>query len=509
MLRRRLALLALCSLAAGPASGVEFVPGWATSLVWDSNVLGSVEATVFGQEIVPVKREADFSLRTGPNLTLREEQGDVTFDLNYQLRYEAYARLEDVNAFDHNVVASGEWAINDTTSLSVSNDFISSESLGATFTDSSSVEAQLTNPQAGRTRITSNDASAALHHSISRRWFLQLSAGQNFFDYDDPTFSDTSAMVAKLVLRHALTRQFRIGPFISYTRQEIDSPTEGDPSGTDYYQAGVDLEYDISPSWEVKLNAGPAYARPDALSDTTVAVPSYIAVDPRTCNLSDGQPVLRNFDSSCRPSLLRNAASTRFSRVAPASTNVDVDFLREDQAQSSVNYYGSLSTRKVWPNWTVDLTAYYEPSVGSGFSQSTDLLRISGMLAWTPSQLWRLSFTAGFSRQTGDSAGNEIFLRPEPVFIIARNPPEVLGGLVGVPVGARSQGTIQDAVDAKNYRVELNGSRRLSRRLTLTSNASYTRNVSNGATSLVEQVREDYRVTLGVVWEFDPIPIPL
>ncbi len=82
MSRYALVMLALAAgrRLPGRSGGVHLRAGTSTG-VWNSNVLRRATRT----------RKPTYSVRTGPTLRVREPQGDLTYDLSYQILYEAYA----------------------------------------------------------------------------------------------------------------------------------------------------------------------------------------------------------------------------------------------------------------------------------------------------------------------------------------------------------------------------------------------------------------------------------
>ena len=105
---RRITLAILTLLLVAPVAGAEeFELGIFGNIEYDNNVLNSSE-----------DREDGWILRVGPNLTLRRTQGDVTYDLRYQLRYEDYLTPSEIDdEFDHYFFGRGRWQITSRTSV--------------------------------------------------------------------------------------------------------------------------------------------------------------------------------------------------------------------------------------------------------------------------------------------------------------------------------------------------------------------------------------------------------
>src|SRR5678815_505196 len=160
-MRRPLSAALGLLVVASAAQSAEFLPGWTVDGNWSSNVFRTADEDLSGRKI---PKEDDFSVRTGPNVRLRDRTGDVTYDLDYTLRYEAFLRLDGINDWDHFANGRGDWSIDDRTSLSVSDSFADSASLsGLLDTNTAAAIAVVTGV---RSRITTNDASASLRRRL-------------------------------------------------------------------------------------------------------------------------------------------------------------------------------------------------------------------------------------------------------------------------------------------------------------------------------------------------------
>jgi hypothetical protein len=245
-------MLALLHVAVLPAGAAEFIPSWDVDGVWNSNVFN--DAT---------DEESDFSVRTGPTLRLREAQGDLTYDLNYKVLYEAYARLDGLNGIDsadQYLSARGAWAVTPNTTIEARDDFAYVSDVTALF-DSAGLTSILV---LGRQRITTNNAGATLTQRLGPLWNLSASVGNQLLDYRDPRQSDTTATTGMLELTRGFTPRLVAGVGAQYKYQNFAAVGPTPSRGTTIYQGFGVLNYSFSPTWSLSARAGPAFVQPDS-----------------------------------------------------------------------------------------------------------------------------------------------------------------------------------------------------------------------------------------------------
>ena len=498
MRRHVLAMLALLPVVALPAAAAEFMPSWDANGVWDSNVFQS-----------PSNEESDFSVRTGPTLRLREAQGDLTYDLNYQARYEAYARLNGINGIDgvdQYLYARGAWAVTPNTTIEASNNFAYATNINSLFQDNGLVSTVVL----GRQRITTNDAEASLTQRLGPLWQLTASVGNSLVDYQDARQSNTNATTGTLQLTRGFTPRLVAGAGAQYQRQEFAAVGQTPSRGTTLYQAFGVLNYSISPTWRLSARAGPAFVQPDSIAVGDVSLPSYLAVDPRTCpTRADGTPVFIPFAQSaadlCSQSLFRTAQGRVVGALAPSATFSDVPFVGEQNVGSSLNYFGTLSIAKDWRLWRASLAYSRSASNSSGLNGSTVLDQFSGTVTWTPSQLWRLTFNAIYSTQAAlnQLPQSEVALRSgQTVQLVGGVPAQAI---FGIPFEVDTGKSLTNAVDLTTVYFTLGGSRSISRRLSINAGASYWQQQTGGA--LQKTRSQTVQGSIGFTWNFDPIPL--
>jgi hypothetical protein len=511
MPRHALVMLALLPVVALPAAAAEFIPGWDVDGVGSSNVLRTAEDP-----------ESDFSIRTGPVLRLRNPRGDLTYDLNYQLKYEDFARLNGISSFDQYFYGKGSWRATPTTTFSLTDDFAYTSSLGGLFDTIGTGANQVAIVSPRRERITINTANANLTQRIGPLWQLSFDAGNQLYDYRNPDQTDSTATTGTIQLTRGVTPRLVVGGGARFQRQDFESVGQRPGSGTSFYQAFGVVQYSLSRTWSIVAQAGPAYAVPDQPPSVgSVNVLQYQTVDPRTCLAQSPtgaglfRPTQQDPFGGCDPSRYSRTVNGQVQFLNPnlpagatdvtgAQTTVVVPFVGDQSVDASLNYFGRLSIEKAWRLWRADLAYERSASNASGFGTSTSLDVLEGTLNWTPSPLWQVNFTASYSTQSSISQP-----RGSEVALTYFNAPAGFGNFsapIGLPVAAGLGEKFDDAIDVSTYLLALYAQRRISRRLSVDGSVSWWQQQNKGQFFAATDVQV-YRVVVGFSWHFDPIPL--
>jgi hypothetical protein len=496
----------------------EFVPGWALDGAWDSNVFRST-----------TDRDADFLIRTGPNIQFREKQGDLRYDVSYRPRYEAYIETEGINEFDHFANAGGEWQATRTTRFSLDNVFAYTSSL-STFLDTQLVGAEqvsVVSPE--RQRITLNSGGIGVVHQLTPRWELSARFSSQLYEYETNNNADSLANSGQVQLTRGFTPRLVAGFGGQVQRQDFDGIDFGngevtDENGTTFYQGFGIFSYAFSRTLRFSLNAGPAWSVPDA-PPNEVNVFDYQPVDPSTCTQRrpDGTALFNTSrpGGGCQAAVYRLNGPTGTPVFfvtpglggAPEQERTEVPFVGEI-AEGSLSYFGRLSVSKEWKLWTATAAFERTASTSSGVGGSTVLSSFTGTLRWLPTPEWTVDFSAIYTLQEAANDVREqlLALNSDPDLI-----PDVpdFNGIpsfdlvadpVGIPFEVDSGGKIDNVIEINTYRLELFAERRITRNLRLVGSASYWHQESEG--DFRERGEQEIiRVNLGVTWTFDPIPL--
>ena len=505
------AILALALVAAVPAGAAEFIPGWTSETIWSSNVFRSLDEDSFGRT---VPKEDDFSLRTGPNIRFREAQGDLTYDLRYTLRYEEFVRLNGISEFDHSMNANLEWHVTDRTTLSLSDNFADAASLNGVFETFGS-QADLT-VRGDRTRVKTNTAYASARHSLGPLWEMTLSGEHSLYEYEADNASDSSAFSGSIQLTRGITRRLVLGMGGTAQRQEFEGVDGGDGDGSTFFQAFGIMNYRFSRTLRLAASAGPALSMPDEVASNGQAeIPEYGPFDVSTCpRREDGTPYVpvgqifgANVDGpQCQ---IQTVADPR-----PGGGRLDVPFTRDTAPvpflgdtgiQDSLTYFARVSLDKEWRLWRGSMTYSRSASSGSGLGVSTLVDSFLTQLTWTPTALWTFNLSGILTMQTAISETREqlVAVRAENrTFFVFGVPTPVS---VAIPIEVTSGDKIDNPIDIKTYRIELRADRRITRNLTANGSASWYQQTSSG--QLQDNTRTEYRLMVGLTWNFDAIPL--
>lgn len=521
-----LALVAL-STATSPTRAAEFVPGWAAETVWDSNVL---------RTSTNAPQDADYSLRTGPDVRFREKQGDLQYDVAYRPRYEAFLETNGINELDHFVEAEGRWQIDRASELQLTNAFAYTSSLsGVTEAVPVGVDAvAVVSPT--RQRITINSGSLAFTHRMGPLWELSTRLFSQLYEYEEEFEPDSLANSGTIQLTRGVTPRLVAGFGAQVQRQDFDAVVENtEGSGTTFYQGFGVLAYNFSRTFRITGNVGPAWSVPDEPESEITALSYQVsqfdgvpaAVNPNTCGRrADGVPVFSptQRNGGCQPAFYR-VAGEPFAFIqpgnasAPRVTFTQVPFEGE-LSNGSLSYFGRLSVNKDWQLWKASLSFERTASTASGVGGSTVLTAFEGNLRWVPARDWTLDLNAIYTQQSAanDTREQLVALISDPNIVGDLLDVELLPGVpggpvvdliadpVGVPFEVTSGGKFDNAIDIVTYRVELVAERRIGRHLRLTGRASYWQQESKGDLR-EERKQEIMRVIFGVNWTFDPIPL--
>jgi len=487
-------LLALCLLS-GSAGAVEAVLGVEGSTGYNSNV--------FDQS---TDVQGDGSLRMGPNIALRDQRGQLNWEISYQPSYEAYYTVHGINSFYQLGDGSLSWKPSAATELYANDSLSYTPARTSNFETNQPGLLSTPGPVFGNNFVTQNNAVVGLRHTLSPRWLSELSISNSLANYQGSRFSDSMSTVAQAFATYVWSPTDRIGSGLGATRQTT-APPIGKTNGTNYYQLFGIWNHEFSPTWSLSLNAGPSLVDPDKrdLVTTRQNAPlfSRIALTPTGTEL---QPLDGN---SCTPfegvlvaegcrTIPVNAALVG---LAQTGTLTQIGTAPKSGGMS-ITYFANLSMTKRWTWFDARVAYVRSASNSSGFAQSliTDTLTFTG--DWNPSPLWALTVTGIFTRQQSDSEQPFLLTEVKPVAI------PVGGGLFFT--GAEAQGlrafSQKSGLQVMNYGLSTQLNRKITSRTFVYGRASYQKQTTKR--DIVGSFNTDsYVVTIGFRYEFDPIHI--
>jgi len=520
------AMTALALAAAWPAGAAEFIPGWDLDTIWSSNVYRTTDEDALGRTI---PKEDDFSIRTGPDLRLRDPQGDLTYDLNYRLRYEEFIRLNGISEFDHFASARADWSATDRTSFTIANDFADTASLNGLFTFVGPTADAIV--RADRQRILTNTLSSSSRHRLGKLWELTLSGDHTIYDYESEGTQDSTSFSGTLQLTRGITPRLVMGMGGSFQRQEYDAgDVAGEGSGTNFFQGFGVANYQMSRTLRLTVSAGPALSVPDEIDPADANVFSLQPFNIDTCPLLDGQRVIPlaqaerfQIQSGDRCSVLAvgvgGATFLPVLNTAEGGARIAIPNLGDTGVENTLTYFARVRIEKSWRLYRASLSYSRSANSGSGLGTSTIIDSLFAQLIYTPTRYWTFTLQGVGSLQSAVSSANEQLVVVEPqdrAILLGQVDPNTLRPIAGGarinavvtvpnPVALQSGERIDNPIDIRTYRVELLAERRITANLTANASASWYEQTNSG--QLQENKRTEFRVLMGATWTFDAIPL--
>lgn len=508
MIARRVAislwLLLLGVGLAGPAAAVELVLGATGEAAWDSNVFATDR-----------DEESDFSLRPGPDVFLRRRQGDLTFDLAYRARYQAYLQNDELNGFDHFLNGNGAWLLNGRTQVSANVDLSRVRSTSARF--------QTTGPDPGSAdeRIVADNENVvrfaggiSVAHPISPLWSIEAGADAFIYDYENNESPDSSFFQGDTRVSRVLSERARVGFGGSVLRQQFDQQSgtgSNADNGSTVYSGFGYASYEVTPTASLSVQFGPSYTVQDDL-DSQFNLPQFptfpaggglgLPINVATCpTLSDGTPYLDQTGAGCQAI-----------GVPMRSPAVEVP-VEDDGIDPAFDFFGGITLEKRWLHGYGSLGYSRGASTSGGFGTSTISDSVTATAVWNPSQLWaaRLDGVWTNRRSTSEIPIQVVTLSPTTIEIdpvTGAVLPLGSGGVVVPGVGealtVRENGSTDSAVDSTFWYLQFRVDRRLSKRFAVFGSALYRTEANDGDLQDGSEV-EDVSMIVGFTWEFDPI----
>jgi len=494
-------LAALLGLSALPARAQEAVLGANLYGRWDSNVVQTPNA------------QADFSLRVGPDVRLRETQGDLTYDLHYVPTYQAYSRLTGLDAWEQLVGATGHYRIGSATSMDVS------ETFDYAPTASFFVQ-QLATPGAvtpgtpsitvlGHTTTLVNSANIGLHQLWSELWASDLTISSQFLEPQVQNSLSTNVAGAQANLTYAFTPLDRIGGALGATVQQFGGNNLQNSSTTYFYNVSGIWNHQFSPTWLMSLTAGPTLVQsptvsvqsqtPVSLFPTGSIGAQNFLVDFATCH---PLPVIGFVLETCGPASLNLPV---LSNSSPQPTNGLVPVAgRAASSGTNITYFANLNTTKQWENLTFSLGFTRGAGLGT-LTTSSISDTVSGGVVWAISPLWSANLSILWTDQNSSFSNTTAIVHTiHPVPYKINNvtffqTPQV----DGVVFQQQSSN-----INIYQWAVGTHVSYQISKRASVFANFFYLHQTGSSSSSLFSTAGfayTDTRVDLGFHYEFDPI----
>jgi hypothetical protein len=481
-------LLALCLLS-GSAGAVEAVLGVEGQTGYNSNI--------FYQS---TNVQGDGSLRMGPNITLRDQRGQLNWEISYRPSYEAYYTVHGINSFYQLGNGSLSWKPSAATELYATDSFSYTPTRTSNFETNQPGLLATPGPVFANNFVTQNNGVVGLRHALGPRWLSELSISNSLANYQGSRFSDSMSTVAQAFATYVWSPTDQIGTGLGATRQTTEPPL-GKTNGTNYYQLYGIWNHDFSPTWSLNLNAGPSLVDPDERDLVTTRENAFLfarrtlngelqPLDGGSCTPFEGILVAEGCRTFPLDATLVGLAQTgTLTQIGPVPKSGGM----------SLTYFANVAMTKRWTWFDARVNYVRSASNTSGFAQSliTDSVTLTGN--WNPSPLWALAVSGIFMRQQSDSEQAFLLTQVEPV--------PIFGGLLtGAEAKGLRQFTQKSGLEVMNYGLSTQLNRKITRRTYVYGRASYEKQTTKR--DIVGSFNTDrYILTIGFRYEFDPIHI--
>jgi len=490
-------LLGLCLLS-GSAGAVEAVLGVEGQTGYNSNVFYQTTDV-----------QGDGILRIGPTLALRDQRGQLNWEISYRPSYEAYYTVHGINSFYQLGNGSLSWRPSAATEFYANDSFSYSPTRTSNFETNQPGLLATPGPVFSNEFVTQNNALVGLRHALAPRWLSELSISNSLANYQGSRFSNSMSTLAQASATYIWSPTDRIGSGLSATRQTT-APPIGSKIVTNYYQVYGLWNHDFSPTWSLSLNAGPSLVDPAKvdLATTRQNAPLFarIALTPTGTELQplDGDSCIPFEGILVAEGCRTFAVDATLVDLAQTGTLTQIGTAPKSGGMS-ITYFANVSMAKRWTWFDARVNFVRSASNTSGFEQAliTDSVVLTG--DWNPSPLWGLTVTGIFTRQQSDSKVPVVLTQVAPAALSFE-----FNGLTIPFNGAQAQGlrlfTQKSGLQVMNYGLSTELNRRITGRTYVYGRVSYEKQTTKR--NLVASFSTDrYVVTIGFRYEFDPIHV--
>jgi hypothetical protein len=507
-----LTFTALVPLVAG---AVDVNLGIKTEAGYDSNVNRSKNA------------EGDFSFRFSPDIELAVQDAKFGASLRYIPTYEAFVTLTDASDLTHDLRNRFSWAASDKTKLSLRNRFRVLDVLN--FGDDEFVgegDPPVPDDDIRRDRILTLGSSFNLSHAFSPRWSGSTDVAFTLFETERRNASDSMSVSAFQSFNYAVDAANRVGIAAGGVLQRYDGVDIRPANDSYVFRVYGSYVRNFGERTTLSIRVGPAVISndQDSFDQTISGVPTYdfVAVDAPTRmgalrdiygddvdaasqHLEDGAlvpagSVIVPDAQSCiglapaQAALLEGSGCERrtvlrpFSQDAGANNNAVIGLIRTQTREvvldgsnsgsedTKVTVFGDVTLSHIWTPNLVS-TAAYNRRQSTAASQGVGTIAdsLSFRTTWSPTPLWNLSVRANYIKRQSPNNLSRTYYEVEPT-----NP---LGSSFTLVTrnGAGQIVEVSNSVDTQRWGVGLRAARRITRRMTASARADWSRQESNNS----------------------------
>jgi hypothetical protein len=466
----------------------------------------------------PDDEESGPSIRTGPDLLLRDRTGDLDWSARYNPRYENFFTIDGADSTDHFFVVDGTWSITDRDELSLTNDFSYTQNIFQRLSGGGLGAVTPGQLDIGRQSQLQNLFSTIYKRHLTPLWTLESTVSNSYYDPQDDLSPASFVNSGSAQITRPISARSNAGVGISVTRQDFEDTEFRPGEGTTYYQSFGIWTYALTPRMSFSLSGGPAWVAPDAID----AVDSDVGQFPlRNGTLISTDGCVREGGTAVLSRGCQRASIVRFPSGTPVSGILIVDpssvprtTVRAAQVEpdATLTFYGRTELTRRGETWDASIGYERSSSAASGLGTSTDVDTVSAKFGWTPSPLWVFDVLAVWEMQksSSQSAVPAFALSPTSVLIDAQ------GNIVNDPAQAAFRAPdaaeitgfqsllVDDAFQTISYLAQVRALRRISKRTSLVGAISWLRQEPENDFGSTDSI-DSLRVEFGVTWSLDPI----
>ena len=374
----------LAVFATSSADAAELLLGATAEYAYTSNFFSS--ATI---------EDSANSFLFGPTLDFSNENGRLTYDLNYVGAYQTYVDQSGVDAPESRLRGRATYEIDSRTSLLLTDRFRDVSNLRFSRQD---IELSDTALDPNQNRYFRNDLELELIHDLTRLIQLSVRGAHHWTDFrKNPTRNDSQAFEVGSEARYQLADRHAIGVGATYINQDFQEALSRLGSVSNSITTYLLWNWDIADSVVFTASGGPSFIRSEYDNTDRVAQNQFVGgrqggelfrANIASCDVdsSVGSRVASNCDLSNGP--------IPASDLGPRQ-NFGLGAGQQGGRDSVVTAFGAASLRVDLASWNLQATYTRRQSTtaGGGLVSSLDQFYTEAELA-PPNQRWS-TFLAG------------------------------------------------------------------------------------------------------------------
>jgi hypothetical protein len=472
--------------------------------------------------------QGDFFGRFGPRLRIMDDDGRLTWGVNYSPRYRRGNRFKEISGWDQDLSAYLSWRVGKRTTLTLSDRFVDYSNFSTILTDDLLPDGSIdTGIDFQRQALRQNALSLGLEHQLTRRHSLGLSA--SYVDSRFQTEFRNRTKVSSLggSYQYVVDETDTVGFSLAWTRQTVG--VDVNEKDTNYYGLSFLWIHEFDPTLTLDVSVGPTLIEteptpfptsiPDALQFPLVRAPTGGPALTRFSSCPRGSDGIVIFD----PATCQALALPPNTTFQPTFTDLPV-FGDTSLDNQSLTYFAAISLSKTWHNYNLRLSYSRDAADTTQVSGAvSDVLSLT--LSWALSQRWQVNFAAAYQRNERSGSGFRIDQVVESATVEGesnRLKTRVRGLPLANPIVVPITVPISDVAESRGFRVvEVDDDKiradqytfgvsvlyALTRNLRLYANAYWT-NARSNVGSGFEQEADRLRVGTGVLYTFDRFQLP-